>query len=222
MREFLKLFFKALLEEKRKNKSLKNSPVVSLYVKKKMDYKRYEIYIKDKKIICISHKELQTDKNYWGIIQKDSFEIITLSNLYLQPKPFQALHFIPFEMIFKEIPDIISSEKYKQMYIDLLQKQKNIEQNSYIYCLQKKIVTFPLYLFDEIMLLQFDLTQDTKFYFAFKNLGAFEGVISKNSIYIKYLYDSIQFPSIKELTLKKSSYIEPLCFTSSKLIDLTG
>ena len=232
--EFLKVFFVSLFEKKYdKEITLKNSPLVSIKVDKKIDYKRYVLLVNDKKITCISHKPLEIGCYYWSIISMDKDGIITLSNLLKQPDFFQNNSFFSFEMPFNDIVKNIKAKDTLSYYKNILNKQKTLDiqkVKSLLFCAQNGILSYPLFLYNEIMLLQFKIINQNlnqkrvQYYFAFKNFGCFSGTIDENSditLFSRY-HNIIDKHKHKEIILKKETLIKPLCKISKSILDLKG
>ncbi len=232
--EFLNLFFNLLFKAgTNRHITLKNSPLVSIKIDKKIDRKRYELFINSKKNICISHKELEVSKNYWCIISKDTDGVIILSNLHKQPDFFQNNTFFSFDIPFKRIIENLKIKNFKQYYTDILYSQKNINKNminKFIFCLQKNILSYPLFFNGEKMLLQFKIInqnlneKSVQYYFAFKNYGGFEGEIRKNSqiLLVSNYNNIIDIKIYSDIIFIKKNKIEPLCEISENILDLKG
>ncbi len=232
--EFLKVFFTSLFDKKYdKEVTLENSPLVSIKVDKKIDYKRYLLSVNNKQITCISHKSLDVGYSYWCIISLDNDGIITLSNLLKQPDFFQNHSFFSFEMPFGEVVKNLKAKNPLSYYQNILSKQtsQNKEKiKSFLFCAKNGIFSYPLFLYNEPMLLQFKIINQNlnqkrvQYYFAFKNFGCFSGTIDENSevtLLSKYnnIIDSYKY---KEIIFKKESIIKPLCKISKSILDLKG
>jgi hypothetical protein len=223
-----------LLFQSKKDKelTLKNSPLVSMKVYKKIDYKRYELFVNSKKIICISHKNLEVSKNYWCTISMDDDGIITLSNLQKQPGFFQQNIFFSFEIPFKKIIEDLNSHEFKSSYLYTLKSQKIADKNilnKFLFCLENDTLSYPLFLNNEKMLLQFKIINKNlnekivQYYFAFKNYGSFFGEIKKNSpVSIVSKYHIIDTDKHGGIIFKKGKKAEPLCEISKSILDIKG
>ncbi len=232
--EFLKVFFTSLFEKKYDREvTLKNSPLVSVKVDKKIDYKRYLLLVNNKKITCISHKSLDVGYHYWCIISIDSDGIITLSNLLKQPDFFQNNSFFSFEMAFGEIVKNLKAKDTLSYYQNILDKQISPTKEkikSFLFCAKNSIFSYPLFLYNEPMLLQFKIINQNliqkrvQYYFAFKNFGSFSGTIDENSdikLLSKY-HNIIDKNRYKEIVFKKEEVVKPLCEISKSILDLKG
>lgn len=231
--KFLKLFFNSLFEKKYNTQiTLKNSPLVSMQVKKKIDQKRYTLLVNEKEITCISHKSLEIGENYWCIISIDKDGIITLSELQKQPDFFQNNSFFSFELAFEEIVKNINAKDIKSYYLNILNRQKLLDKEqikSILFCLQNSILSYPLFLYNEIMLLQFKIINENlneksvEYYFAFKNFGCFNGVLDNKKNILRFKYENIlEIEKYKNIVLIKKDIIEPLCKISKNILDLKG
>ncbi len=194
MREFLKFFIKNILKNDFTDGiTLKDAPLVNILVIKKIDYKRYELMINKKKLICISHKNLETLKYYWGNISQDNNKIITLSNLQKIPEILQNDNFTFFNIKIDTIADIIDVDDCKQKFLKFLNTKKNLFlYNNFIYLLNKNIITIPFIIDNEKIFSQFKIIQNKHlnkkiviYYFAFKNFGPFEGSFEEKNGKIK-------------------------------------
>lgn len=213
--------------------TLKNSPLVCIKVVKKIDHKRYTLLANEKEIICISHKSLEIGQNYWCIISIDKDGIITLSRLQKQPDFFQNNSFFSFEMAFEEIVKNLKAKDIKSYYLNILNRQKLLDKKqtkTLIFCLQNGVLSYPLFLYNEIMLLQFKIInqnlneKSVQYYFAFKNFGSFSGTIDENSdikLLSKY-HNIIDKNRYKEIVFKKEEVVKPLCEISKSILDLKG
>ncbi len=232
--EFLKVFFTSLFKKKYDQEvTLKNSPLVSVKVDKKIDYKRYLLLVNNKKITCISHKSLDVGYHYWCIISLDSDGIITLSNLLKLPDFFQNNSFFSFEMAFEEIVKTLKAKNALTYYQNILNKQVSPNEEkikSFLFCAKNGIFSYPLFLYNESMLLQFKIINQNlnqkrvQYYFAFKNFGCFSGIIDENSnvtLLSKY-HNIIDKHKYKEIIFKKENTIKPLCRISKSILDLKG
>ncbi len=194
MREFLKLFIKNILKNDFTDGiTLKDAPLVNILVIKKIDYKRYELMINKKKLTCISHKNLETLKYYWGNISQDNNKFTTLSNLQKLPEILQNDNFTFFDIKIDTIADIIDEDDYKQKFLKFLNTKKNpFLYNNFIYLLNKNIITIPFIIDNEKIFSQFKIMQNKHlnkktviYYFAFKNFGPFEGSFEEKNGKIK-------------------------------------
>ena len=230
---FLKHFFNSLFEKRYNTEmTLKNSPLVCIKVVKKIDRKRYTLLVNEKEIICISHKPLEIGQNYWCIISIDKDGIITLSRLQKQPDFFQNNSFFSFEMAFEEIVKNLKAKDIKSYYLNILNRQKLLDKKqtkTLIFCLQNGVLSYPLFLYNEIMLLQFKIInqnlneKSVEYYFAFKNFGCFSGVVNSDKNILRLKYDNVvEMERYKDIVLIKKDTIEPLCKISKNILDLKG
>ena len=232
--EFLKIFFTSLFDKKYdKEVTLENSPLVSIKVDKKIDYKRYLLLVNNKQITCVSHKPLEIESNYWCIISVDRDGIITLSNLLKQPDFFQNNSFFSFEMAFGEVVNNLKAKNPLLYYQNILGKQISHSKEkikSFLFCAKNGIFSYPLFLYNEPMLLQFKIInqnlneKSVQYYFAFKNLGCFSGDISENgsvTVLSKY-HNILDTKRYKEIIFEKESIIKPLCNISKSILDIKG
>ncbi len=218
MEEFLKLFFKTLFKEKEEI-SLEKHPLVDIKILKKIDYKRYEIVVKKRKMVCASHIDFDIGANYWGKIFKDRYGAITISNLKKEPKIFQSVQFGSFSMPFS---DILKSLKEPKKYIKIVKQQTRLQNvSSFIYCYDNGVLSFPLCIDDEIMLLQFKPNENEnriEYYFAFKNHGEFKGVVDNTRTTIKTNNSSL----LKSLGAIEVNSITPLCELEVSILNIKG
>ena len=231
--KFLKLFFNSLFEKKYNTEiTLKNSPLVCIKVKQKIDHKRYILLVNEREITCISHKSLEISQNYWCIISVDKDGIITLSQLQKQPDFFQNNSFFSFELPFNEIVKNIKAKDLKSYYLHIVNSQKLLDKEqikSILFCLQNGILSYPLFLYNEPMFLQFKainqnlIEKNVEYYFAFKNFGCFSGVINSDKNILRLKYDNVvEIERYKDIVLIKKDTIEPLCKISKNILDLKG
>ncbi len=233
LEEFLKIFFNSLFEKRDSEITLKNSPLVSMEVKKKIDYKRYTLLVNKKEILCVSYKPLEVGQNYWSIISVDKHGIITLSNLSKQPDFFQNNSFFSFGISFDKIKENLRAKDGLSYYKEILNKEKNLDTQkikNLLFCADNGILSYPLFFNNERMLLQFKIINQNlnekrvQYYFGFKNFGCFGGTVNENgNITISSKYHHIVDKIIdKEIIFKKEGIVRPLCNISKSILDLKG
>ncbi len=218
MKEFIKLFFETLFKEKEEI-SLDKHPLVDIKILRKIDYKRYEIAVKKRKMVCVSHIDFDIGANYWGKIYKDRYGSITISNLKKEPKIFQSIQFDSFFMPFS---DILESLKEPKKYIKIVKQQTHLQNiTSFIYCYDNGVLSFPLCIDNEIMLLQFKPNKNEnriEYYFAFKNYGEFKGILDNNRTTIETNNSSF----LKSLGAIETDSVTPLCELEVSILNIKG
>ncbi len=242
MREFLNFFIKNVLKNNfNKDITLKDNPLVNIIVIKKIDYKRYELIINNKKLICISQKNLGILNNYWGNISQDENGITTISNLQKQPNIFQNNNFFSFDIDINKISQIIDSHNYKKKFLNFLGSKKDMEKNlsfynQFIYLLGKDIVTISFIIKAEKIFSQFQIIQNKflnekmiRCYFAFKSFGPFEVILKERNSKFKTEIFTGYKSSLKLFDMKSNNFIfkekdkiEPIEEISSFVLDIKG
>ncbi len=227
MRKFLEHFIEHILEQK--DKTLADNPVVDILIIKKIDYKRYEISIKNKKLICTSHKELKPYNRYWCNISQDSNGIITLSNLSIQPKALYLQKHIYLKLQITDLFYFIDQNLSKNIYAKLIKDRyssNNVDlEKKLIVLAQEEIYSFPITAKNELIFFQFKISQNdnlnekiVEFYVGFKNHGPFKGIFKKNEIVFYTRYDI----KMDFLNPKLSTSVFPIVDISDSFLDLKG
>ncbi len=227
MKSTLELFLKQILTNN--DKTLTDNPVVAIFIVKKLDYKRYEISIKDKKLICVSHKDLERYKHYWCNISQDINGIITLSNLTSQPKALHLQKQIYLKLQMSDIYYFIEQDFLKNRYEKLITdryESSNIDlAKKLILLAQEDIYSFPVAADNELIFFQFKIRQNdnlnekiVEFYIGFKNHGPFKGIFENG----KYIFYSRYDTKLDFLDPKLSTSVSPFVDISDSFLDLKG
>jgi len=209
---------------------------INVTVLKQLDSARYRLKIGRKELTTKSQKPLREGEIYWGDFSQGQGGILTLSQLWKQPRLFQTKeHFLEtgLEEIIRE--DAFSLLLFKEVLLGaLLSKEcSKLLFTTFSYmllALTKGVVHLPFYNDNKRYLLQFIPQVDTcLFYCAFENLGPMHGKISHDCLEIVCMYEKSLFFLEKELsklgmiaTLGLQKEIFPLFDADELSLDLKG
>lgn len=209
---------------------------ITVEVLKKLDSSRYRLKLGRKELTTKSHKALCEGEMYWGDFSQGQGGILTLSQLFKQPRLFQDKD----SFLETTLDDILGSNAFsllifKEVLLEaLLNKecQKNhFKTFSYmLLALTKGVVHLPLRYENRRYLLQF-IPQDESctFYAAFENLGPLYGKITQDSLQLIGVYEKSLYFLDKELpklgmiaTLGLQKEIHPLFDADELSLNLKG
>jgi len=209
---------------------------INVTVLKQLDASRYRLKIGRKELTTKSHKPLREGEIYWGDFSQGQGGILTLSQLWKQPRLFQSHeHFLSATL--EEIvgQSTFSLRVFKDVLLDTLlaKESSKLHFTSFSYMLQaltKGIVHLPLLNDNKRYLLQFMPQEDACFFYvAFENLGPLSGKITSESLEIYTMYEKSLYFLEKELsklgmiaTVGFQKEIFPLFDADELSLDLKG
>jgi len=210
---------------------------VSIEVLKQIDGLRYRLKVGRKELTTKSNQMLREGEKYWANFAEGKGGIITISNLYKQPKLFEdETYFLP--MILEQLCEsyTFSFNDFKAFLLKELSDAQLSKElfKAYAYmllALSKATIHLPLMYEGKKVMLQLQKQTDESliFYIAYEHLGPIWGSIKPTEFKIAVMYEksfhylqkqSPKLGMITHLTLQKE--LKPLFDVSDLVLDLKG
>lgn len=209
---------------------------VSIEVIRQIDGGRYCLKVGRKELTTKSSKNLKEGEKYWANFAEGKGGILTISNLYRQPKLFENdAYFLPMglEQILDE--NSFSYNEFRAFLVKQLGSEIPKELFTlYAYmllALSKAIIHLPLIHEGKKVMVQFQKKEDASllFYIAYEHLGPMYGIIQDSSVEIAAMYEksvyylqkeSPKLGMITHLSLQKE--LKPLFDLGDVALDVKG